>query len=336
MRILILGGTRFLGRAIVEAAHARDHDVTLFHRGETGADLFPGANRILGNRETDLSLLEGRVWDAAVDTCAYLPRIVRLSTAALAGAVQQYTFISSISVYDDVSRDGVDESASTGTIEDETIEEITGETYGPLKALCEKAAVETMDGRALIIRPGLIVGPNDPTDRFTYWPWRVSRGGEVLAPGTPNRRLQFIDVRDLAEWTVRLIEEGATGTFNAAGPAERPTMEELLRLSARVSGSDPKITWVPWEFLASRGIAEWSDMPLYVDESKRENGGFYAITNDRARAKGLTFRPVEETVRATLDWIGRRPAGTPWRAGIDAARERGLLEAWHLEKGETK
>ncbi len=206
MKLLVLGGTVFLGRHLVEAATARGHSVTLFNRGQHNPELYPEVEKLRGDRDSDLSALQGRRWDAVIDTCGYLPRAVRASAELLADAVDHYTFISSISVYADFHTPAMDESAPVGTLADETVEEVTGETYGPLKALCEQAAERALPGRVLNIRPGLIVGPHDPTDRFTYWPVRVARGGEVLAPGRPHVPVQVIDGRDLAEWTVRMVE----------------------------------------------------------------------------------------------------------------------------------
>jgi len=261
MRYLILGGTVFLGRALVQAALARGHSLTLFNRGQSNPDLFPKVEQLHGDRATDLSALQGRHWDAVIDTCGYVPRIVRLSAEALAGATDHYTFISSLSVYADTSQPGTDESAPVGTLEDETVEQVTGETYGPLKALCERAVEQTLPGRALVIRPGLIVGPFDPTDRFTYWPHRVAQGGEVLAPGRPARPVQFIDVRDLAEWTLDMVEAKRTGVYNADGPAQPLPMEQLLDTCKIVSGSAARFTWASEEFSAEQQVEAWSQMP---------------------------------------------------------------------------
>lgn len=336
MQILIVGGTKFVGRALVEAARARGHEVTLFNRGQTNPALFSDIEHITGDREDSLHLLAGRTWDAAIDTCGYYPRVVRLSAKTLASHVGHYTFISSISVYTDVGRAGIDEEEPAGRIDDETIEEITEETYGPLKALCEKAVAEEMSGRALLIRPGLIVGPHDPTDRFTYWPWRVSQGEEVLAPGRPDRRIQIVDVRDLAEWNIRMVEENATGIFNATGPQDPPlAMGELLETSRRMSDSDASFTWVDEAFLESNGVAEWTEMPLWVAESKAENRGFYEIDCRRAVDRGLKFRPITETIRATLDMIAEKRRDESWLAGISRARETELLAAWKADQEET-
>lgn len=328
MRILILGGSVFLGRALVEVALMRGHNLTLFNRGQSNPDLFPQVEQLHGDRAADLSVLRGRHWDAVIDTCGYVPRIVRLSAEALTGATDHYTLISSLSVYADVSQPGLDESAPVGTLQDETVEQVTGETYGPLKALCERAVEQTWPGRTLVIRPGLIVGPFDPTDRFTYWPHRVAQGGEVLAPGRPARCLQFIDVRDLAEWTLHMVERKQTGVYNADGPLQPLPMEELLNACWAVSDSKASLTWVSEEFLAEQKVEGWSQMPLWVPESDPSNAGFFAFDNRKAVAAGLVFRHVQETVRATLEWDATRPADHVWRAGLTRKREAELLEAY--------
>lgn len=315
MRLLILGGTRFLGRALVEEARGRGHEVTLFNRAQTNPSLFPDVERLHGDRDGDLSALEGRSWDAAVDTCGYFPRVVRASAELLADAVGHYTFVSTISVYADLSRPPK-ESSALATIEDETVEEFGPEFeyYGPLKALCEQAVRDVFGERALIVRPGFIVGPHDPTDRFTYWVRRAAEGGRMVAPGPPDRPLQFIDVRDLAAWMVRMIEERRPGTFNAANAGVR--LREVL--------GDADVVWVSDEFLVERGVDE-SELPLWTADP-----GFAALHEaevSAAIAAGLAFRPVEETVLDTLEW----DSGLDDReraAGLDPERETQLIAAW--------
>jgi 2'-hydroxyisoflavone reductase len=326
MRILILGGTVFLGPALVEAALASGHQVTLFNRGRSRPDLFPQIEKVHGDRADGLAALSGRRWDAVIDTCGYVPRIVRQSAEQLAPAVERYIFISSLSVYADVSQPGLDESAPVGKLEDETIEEVTGETYGPLKALCEQAAEQAMPGRVLVIRPGLIVGPHDPTDRFTYWPHRVAQGGEVLAPGRPARPIQFIDVRDLAEWTIHMAEAKQTGVYNANGPAQPLPMADLLATCQAASGSQAKFTWVDEAFLAEHNVAPWQELPAWLPESDETYAGFFAIDCRKAIAAGLSLRPLTDTVQDTLAWAATRPADYVWRAGLSPGREAELLE----------
>jgi 2'-hydroxyisoflavone reductase len=329
MNLLILGGTIFLGRALVDAALAGGHTVTLFNRGRTNSQLYSQVETLTGQRDGGLAALEGRKWDAVIDTCGYLPRVVSQSAQLLSGSVDRYVFVSSISVYADASQPGVDEDAPVSVMADERVEEITGETYGALKALCEREVRQHLPGRDLIIRPGLIVGPYDPTDRFTYWPWRVAQGGEVLAPGKPERQVQLIDVRDLAGWTLRMVAAGQTGTFNADGPIQPLPMIDLLQACKSASQSTASFTWVGEKFLQEQHVQEWIEMPLWIPDSDPANAGFFAFSNTRALEAGLTFRPLEQTLRATLDWLETRPAEHAWRAGIPREREAELLLLWH-------
>jgi 2'-hydroxyisoflavone reductase len=261
MKLLILGGTVFLGRHLVQAALARGHEVTLFNRGQHNPNLFPNVEKLRGDRDNNLSSLKDRTWDAVIDTSGYIPRLVQASAQLLKNNVNHYTFISSISAYQGLSLPNQDETASVGKLSDETIEEITTETYGPLKALCEEVIKTLFPSRALIIRPGLIVGSHDPTDRFTYWVHRVARGGEVLAPGRPERQIQIIDVRDLAEWTVKMAETQNIGIYNAIGPDYHLTMQHLLNLCKSVSGSDARFCWVDEELLEHHGVEPWTELP---------------------------------------------------------------------------
>lgn len=330
MNILIVGGTVFLGRAIVEAALARGHKLTLFNRGQHNADLFPDVEKLHGDRDGGLDALKGRHWDAVIDTCGYLPRLVRAAAKALAGAVERYVFISTISVYASYATIGIDETAPVGTLADQSIEEITGESYGPLKALCEQAVEQALPGRALIIRPGLIVGPNDPTDRFTYWAARAARGGEVLAPGDPRMHTQVVDVRDLAAWTVRMVEAHATGVYNVTGPTEPVAFAQFLHTCIAEAATDARFTWVSEAFLLAQGVAPWADMPLWLAvEQEPDSVGFGDVSIARALAAGLAFRPLRETIHDTQVWAQTRPADHSWRAGISAEREAELLRAWH-------
>ena len=324
MDLLILGGTRFLGRHLVEAALGDDHRVTLFNRGLSGPDLFPEVETIRGDRDGDLSALRGRRWDAVIDTCGYVPRVVRASAGLLAEAVGHYTFVSSISVYPDDMGPGADEGAPVVELEDPTVEEVTGDTYGGLKALCERVVEEEMPGRALNVRPGLISGPHDPTDRFTYWPRRVAAGGEVLAPDRPERRVQFIDVRDLAGWMVKMSAEQQTGTYNATGPAYEMQMGNLLEECEAVGGG-ARIVWVSEEFLEEKGVEPFTEMPLWVP---REYAGMLEVDCGKAIAAGLAFRPVSGTIRDVLEWDSER-LEPDLAAGLKPEREQELLSAWH-------
>ena len=325
MHLLIMGGTVFLGRTIVEAALARGHTVTLFNRGQHNPELFPGIEKLRGDRRESLALLRDRRWDAVIDPSGYVPRVVRASAELLADAVEHYTFISSVSVYADEATPNQDEGARVATIADETVETIDERTYGALKALCEQAAERAMPGRVLSVRAGLIVGPYDPTDRFTYWPHRIAQGGEVLAPDSPACRTQFIDVRDLAEWILRMAEARQSGAYNATGPAEPVALGELFDTCKAESGSDATFTWVPEDFLLAQGVQPWMEMPVWVPEKE---AGIMHVSIAKALAAGLTFRPPVETVRATLDWDAARPPHD-WRAGLKPEREREVLQALH-------
>ncbi len=326
MKLLIIGGTRFLGRAIVDAALAAGHKLTLFNRGQSNPDLYEGVERLVGDRDGGLDVLRGRSWDAVIDTCGYVPRLVHDSASLLAGAVEHYTFISTISVYSEDDLVGMDEDAPLGTLEDETVEEINGETYGPLKVLCEKAAAEAMNGRVLHVRSGLIVGPHDISDRFTYWPYRVAKGGDVLAPGRPDAPVQFVDVRDIAEWTVRAAEQRLTGPYNVTGPKTTLTMQAVLESCREVSGSDAQFTWVSDEFLQEHEVGAYVEMPLWVPSEGY--AGFNTVNCEKAIAAGLTFRPLAETVQDTLAWLNTRSPNYEWRGGLQPEREAELLRLW--------
>ncbi len=324
MKILILGGTKFLGRHLVDAALAAGHEVTLFNRGKTNPTLFPNVETIIGDRELDTGKLAGRQWDAVIDVAGYLPRIVRLSAEALKNSVKKYVFISTISVYAEFSKVGINEEDPVGKLQDETIEEITGETYGPLKALCEKTVQEIYGERAVIVRPGLIVGPYDPTDRFTYWPMRVKRGGDMITPDSPNVPVQIMDARDLSEFTIRLIENNASGVYNATGPDTELTIGEMLDACRRVAGSVCNFQWASAEFLKEHEVAPWSDMPVWIPDTE-EDAGFSRVDISRAIDAGLTFRPLEDTVRDTIAWAEMRPDDHEWRAGLNPTKENILL-----------
>jgi 2'-hydroxyisoflavone reductase len=331
MRLLVLGGTVFLGRAVVEAALARGHEVTTFTRGQTNRGLFEAVEELHGDRDGDLTALEGRDWDAVIDTSGYVPRVVRASAQLLEPRVPHYQFVSSISVYADFAS-GPTENSPVAHLDDPQSEDVQ-QHYGALKVLCEQTVADLYGAdRTLVVRPGLLVGPHDPTDRFTYWVERVARGGEVLAPGRPDRRVQLIDVRDLAEWMVGLAESRRTGTFNATGPVPPVTMGELLETCHDVSGSDATLVWVDDDFLLERGVGQWQELPLWLAEPAW--AGMLAADVSRAVAAGLTFRPLEDTVRATLEWARsdslrpEKPGVQVPQAGMEPEREAELLAAW--------
>ena len=340
MKLLILGGTRFLGRHLVATAQARGHEVTLFNRGNYASEGLGAVEVIKGDRHSELHKLKGRSWDAVVDTSGHLPRAVRAAAEILADEVDRYVFISSQNAYKDVSVPGIDESYPLATLTSEQLDqanaiETTGQPsygvlYGGLKALCEQAAEEVMPNRVLIIRPGLIVGPDDYTDRFTYWPVRVARGGEVLAPGPPDRFIQFIDVRDLAEWTINMIERKATGAYNTHGMPKILTMERFLEESKSVSGSNAHFTWISESFLLEENVAAWSELPLWLPEDAAPHlKGFMFISPDKAIAAGLKFRPLSETIRDTLTWYQTNRPHDELKAGLDRDKEGALLYKWH-------
>ena len=340
MKLLIIGGTVFLGKHVVEAALGRGHEVTTFSRGLHDNELFQGVEKLRGDRRADLSLLRGRRWDAVIDTCGYVPSAVKASAHLLSNAVEHYTFISSQSVYANYDVKGLDESHVVQELTEEQVSQAEaikaeggiiainyGAAYGGLKALCERAAESEMPGRALNVRAGLIVGPDDYSDRFTYWVRRISQGGEVLAPGNQEQPVQLIDVRDLAEWILNMAERREAGTFNATGPDYRLTMKEMLETCKGVSGSDAQFTWVSEEFLKEAKVKGWSEIPLWMlTEDGIEN--FFSIDCSKAIKAGLKFRPLTETARATLEWDRTRDPDAELRNGLKRDKELELLEAW--------
>ncbi len=336
--ILVLGGTKFLGPALVELARSRGHTVTLFNRGRTNPGLFPDVEKLQGDRDPGkgegLKALEGRKWDAVVDTSGYVPRIVKASAELLAPNVGHYTFVSSISVYADLEKYDIAETAPVATVEDPSTEEVS-KHYGALKALCEQAAEAAMPGRVLNVRPGLIVGPDDPTDRFTYWPVRVSRGGEVLSPGDGEDPIQVTDVRDLAAFIILNVERRTAGVFNATGPKQPVPMRELLEKSRAVTGSDARLTWVDAAFLERHEVQPWQHMPAWIPRSGEAERGVGRVSVQKALAAGLTFRSMEDTLRDTVAWFKTLPPERQAKlgAGISPEREKEVLAAWHQEKG---
>ncbi len=328
MQLLVIGGTRFLGRAIVDAALVHGHEVTLFNRGQSNPDLYPKLDHIVGDRDGGLAALNGRSWDAVIDTCGYVPRLVEASARYLADAVDHYTFISTLSVYADSATVGIDEDGRAGSI---------GRCYHrkrlPARLMARSKCCASKprqwtpwSGRALLVRSGLIVGPHDPTDRFSYWPDRIVRGGEVLAPGEPTSAVQFIDVRDIADWVVRATEQRLVGPYNVTGPAERLSMGELLAACHRAAGGEASLTWVDEAFLLNHEVQPFTDLPLWVSA---EDVGFTAFSIDKALAASLTIRPLADTIGATLDWLATRPDDHTWRAGLAPEREAALLAEWH-------
>lgn len=336
MRVLVLGGTKFLGRYIVDSALKHGHKVTVFNRGLSNKEVKSGVEYLIGDRKDNLEALKGRTWDAAIDTCAYLPWHVQKSVELLPDSVEHYTLISTMSVYSNLEKEITDENTAVEIMTEEQIEEVkndaTGEAmgkyYGGLKYLCELEAEKAMPGRVMIVRPGLIVGAFDPSDRFTYWVRRVSQGGEILCPGRQDAKVQFIDAADLAEWIVKLSEDKAIGILNATGPKNVITMGEFLESCKRVSKSDAEFTWVDEEFLFENNVKFWSDMPVWIPD-RINSPGFFGVDITRALQKSLDFRPLEETLEATLSWDNTRIKETKLKAGIMLEKEKELLKLWH-------
>ena len=319
MRLLVLGGTKFLGRAAVEVALARGHEVTLFNRGETNPELFPEAEKLRGDRTADLSALDGREWDAVLDPSGYIPSVVRASAEALADSTAHYLFVSSVSVYASLAAPVDEESpvAELGELPDDKLTEDYS-NYGPLKALCEQVVADVFGDRQASVRPGLIAGANDPTGRFTYWPHRVARGGQVMAPAPPEAQVQFIDAKDLGSWLVDLSERRTGGVFNATHPGR--SWRETLETCREVSSSDAGFEWVSDELLNEHEVGEWMELPLWISDP--DAAAMHEVDVSRAVANGLIFRPLDQTVRDTLEH-----AATVDGVGLTAEREAELLAA---------
>ena len=325
LRILILGGTGFVGPNQVRSALARGHEVTLFNRGITNPDLFPDLETLIGDRDGDLAALEGRTWDVVVDNSANLPRWVRLSTDVLRGSVGKYLFVSSTGVYFPSLTTDIREGAPVDTIDDLETEVVNGRTFGALKALAEEEARTTFPETHLVLRPPYIIGPGDPTDRYTYWPVRLARGGEVLAPGSPDDPMQHVDVRDLAAFMIRAVEDDFTGTYNVTGPREPLTMGGLLERTRSAVGSDATLTWVNAGFLQEHGLSALT----YWTEPAGDYLGMMQVNGDKAFDAGFAMRPLEETARDTLEWFNAQDAERQeLRSGLTPEREAQLLAAF--------
>jgi 2'-hydroxyisoflavone reductase len=341
LKILLLGGTRFLGIHMTELALVRGHSVTFFNRGRTRPELLPQVEKLQGDRDGKLDALKGRKWDAVIDTSGYVPRHVRLSAELLAPNVQQYLFISTIGLYADFSKAN-DESSPVAKVDDEQREDWQN-AYGPLKALCEKAVATAMPGRTTMVRPGLIVGPEDGTDRFTYWPARAARGGEMIAPGAPHAPFQIIDARDLAAFCLDALENRTLGVFNVTSPSEKFTTGDVISESVAAAlalarpNPPPRPTWVSAEFLAEQKVAPFADMPGWMppggEMSGVQMGGLHQTNVERAMKAGLDISPLQKTTRDTLAWHLARPAAErqELKAGIKREREMEVLAAWHAK-----
>lgn len=324
MKLLILGGPKFLGRYLIHAALARNHEVTLFNRQQTNPQLFPEVQKLRGNRDGDLQTLHGRRWDAVIDTCGYTPNTVRATTKLLTDSVDHYTFISSISAYRNFTRPGLDESSPVEQLAEGVSEDDNSNTYGARKALCERAAEEIMPGRVFNVRPGMIIGPHDESGRFLYWVRRLAMGGEVLAPGRPDSHVQLLDVRDLADWIIRMVESRKIGVYNATGPASVLTFQQMLAQSEVAVNSDVRMMWLDDAFLLEHGVKPFSDLPFWIPSETHK--GFFAIDGRQAFASGLFCRPLAETAGDTLAWD--TAAGVQRQFGLTLERERQLLSLW--------
>lgn len=329
LRILVLGGTGFIGPHMVREALRRGHSVTLFNRGKTNNELFPDLETIKGDRGGDLSELQGGHWDAVIDNSGYVPRHVQNSARALANSMSHYLYVSTIAVYANWARPN-DEDSPLATIEDESTEDVTGDTYGPLKALCEqKATQEIGEDRLTIVRPTYICGPGDHTDRFSYWPVRTTKGGDMLWPGDPDHAMQIIDVRDLANFVIDSLEQRIMGTYNTVTPVGSYTMGDLLADSEAVTASVVNAVWVDEAFVAAEGIYDRGELPIW-HTSTGDAAAMNQISGARARAAGLANRPVRETIRDLIRWWKTLPESRTAkpRAGLSAEREAELLAKW--------
>ena len=323
MKILIIGGTQFVGRALAEAALAAGHDLTLFHRGKTNPGLFPDARYIIGDRDGDMHLLAGQSFDWVIDTCGYVPRVVRQSLDTLLDSVSRYLFVSTIYVYTDLGTIGINEDAQLADTDGVEGEEITRDSYGPHKVLCEHAVTTAYGDRALIIRPGFIIGPHDPTDRLTYWTRRIGSESRVLCPSTGDQPMQCIDVRDLGNWVIDLVGENASGVFHATGPQEKMLFTELLERVRGALGSKSELCWTDPDALKREGVEPFKDMPFWITP-KIATHQLDAISIDRALTAGLKLRPLESTIRDLFEWD--RSRGIPkLKTGLARDREEALL-----------
>ena len=324
MKIILIGGTRFLGRHFVEHAVKAGHTITLFHRGATGCTDFPQVEHVHGDRATDLDKLGTRTWDAVVDTSGYLPRIVRTSAQFFAERAQHYTFVSSLSVYN-TYRPGMVEHDDVAKLEGPEPDVMTPESYGALKALCEKEVMTAFPDRNVQVRAGMIVGPSDYSDRFTYWVRRVSMGGDIIVPEPRKRPIQIIHAGDLAAWMLHMTEKGGEGIYHATAPKEPHTFEEVLEACREVSGSKPNWVWAPESFFQEEKVEFWQELPLCVPPPE---DAVMTVSVAKAIAAGLTWKPLLITTRETLAWDANRPAGTQLKAGLAPEREVALLEIW--------
>ncbi|PAD65986.1 NAD-dependent dehydratase [Bacillus sp. 7586-K] len=346
MKVLIIGGTRFLGKALVAEALKKGHEVTLFNRG-TNKEIFPEVEHLIGDRDGDLSLLKNRKWDVAIDTCGFAPHQIKKAAAVLGDNIEYYTYISSISVYKDWIPHNITEDYLLQSMPKDKLKAVEEgsispyEYYGALKVLCEAEAEKHWPGRVLHIRAGQLVGPFDYTDRLPYWVQRVAQGRKIMVPGSPNRLVQLIDIKDLATWVFNMAETRKAGTFNVTGPDYELTMAELLNTCKAVTNSDAVFVWAEEQFVLEHKIQPWTEMPLWIPEHYPLEGekepwkGSFRISIEKAVAAGLSFRPLEETIHDVYQWEKDRQ-DTERRAGISRDKEQELLKSWfQKESSET-
>jgi 2'-hydroxyisoflavone reductase len=328
MNLLILGGGVFLGQALLSSALENGHTVTVFNRGQSRQWWPPGVKWIVGDRKEDLHLLMNGQWDAVIDTCGYRPQDVELSCAALFDSCERYVYISSVSAYASFAKPPIRETDRLASIVGHATDKVTGVNYGPLKAECERTVARVYGARSILIRPGLIVGPNDPTGRFSYWPWRIAAGGRVLAPGNPERPIQFIDARDLAAWILQLVAVRASGAFNATGPNDGATFGELLDTCRWICGEEVEVEWADDKFLEREGVQPWTELPLWIPSHDASMRGFHLVDTKRAKGNRLSTRPLAVTLNDILE-AGIPVASDKRRAGkLTRQRERDLLAVW--------
>jgi 2'-hydroxyisoflavone reductase len=319
MKLLLLGGTGFVGRHLVEYALERNHEVTLFNRGLSGRELFPNIETIIGDREKSHEALKGRTFDAVVDTNAKSPKVARAAATLFKSQAKHYTFISSMSVYKSLTDGEINESSSVSELNLDDLEDTTSRTFGARKALCERWIHDEVGEKLLVLRPGLIVGPHDVSDRFTYWPVRIAHGGDIIAPSDGSDAVRFIDVRDFASWTIRMIEAAECGVFNAVGPTAPLTMKRFLEECVRTCNPSSKLLWTPTDLLEKHGISAWTDIPVWMP-------GLSQISIIKAEAAGLTFTPLHQTILDTLAWANEAQKKLPLKAGMTLEREAEFLE----------
>ncbi|GAK01468.1 NAD-dependent epimerase/dehydratase family protein [Geomicrobium sp. JCM 19055] len=337
MDVLVLGGSRFIGKHIVDRLLHEGHAVTVLNRGNHSYTC-SNVEQLIGDRDGDLDVLKGRTWDAAIDVSGYIPRTVDKASACLAQVVAHYTYISSISVYEDFSKVGLTEEDATKQLSEGEITELTkgtagpiyGPDYGGLKAAGEIVAERNIPGRTLIIRAGLVVGPNDYSDRLPYWLLRIKQGGDVIAPGNPKQQVQFIDVRDLARWIVSSVEQQVTGIYNVTGPSHVMTMEDVLKACNRVCNDNANFVWIDDEFLIDKHVLPWEELPFWLPSSL---SGAASVNNEKAINKGLSFSPLNRTIQDTYEWLSTVENMTlsNLKAGMSKERELEVISAWHAK-----